>query len=244
MAQVTDAIILAHGQPSDPAPQQAVIEALAAAVGALAPGLRLRGATLAARGAIEAAAAGMVAPLIYPFFMAEGFFTRREVPRRLDRAGVKHARQLPPFGTERDLAGLIEQALSGADDVLLAGHGSQVSKTSTDTLEGVAACLRASGRYRRVVTGYVEQAPRLEDAARDLGSGVCLPFFALSAGHVTDDLPEALTLAGFRGPLLPPIGEHPGVPALIAASLTAAAEARRTVVGGATDQPTAKGPRP
>ena len=48
---------------------------------------------------------------------------------------------------------------------------------------------------------------------------ICLPFFALRAGHVENDIPEALADAGFTGPLLPAIGEHPCVPKLIAASL-------------------------
>jgi len=52
---------------------------------------------------------------------------------------------------------------------------------------------------------------------------VCLPFFALRAGHVSQDVPQALAQAGFRGPLLAPIGEHAGVPRVIAAGLSRAA---------------------
>lgn len=224
---MTRAVIVAHGQPSDPAPQEAVLHRLAEVVAALTPELEVRGTTLAAPGALEAACADADDLIVYPFFMAEGWFTRRELPRRLEAAGVA-AWQLAPFGTERDLPTLIEQALVGADRVLLAGHGSARSATSSDTLEAVAACLRASGRYSAVATGYVEQAPWLAEAARDLGRGTCLPFFALSAGHVTDDLPAALTEAGFDGPLLPPIGEHPAVPALIAASLMSAVASKGT----------------
>ncbi len=220
-AAATRVVIVAHGQPSDPGPQQAVIESLAAAVGALLPGADLRGATLAAPGALKAAVAGALAPVVYPFFMAEGWFTRRELPRQLAAAGAEDARRMAPFGTEPGLTAFIDEVLAGVDLVLLAGHGSQRSKTSGDTLEAVAAGLRAAGRHQRVVTGYVEQAPWLADAARALGDGTCLPFFALSANHVTEDIPTALRAGGFDGPLLPPIGEHPGVPALIAARLRA-----------------------
>lgn len=220
---MTRALIVAHGQPSDPAPQEDVLARLATAVAALTPGLEVRGTTLAAPGALEAACAGADDLIVYPFFMAEGWFTGRELPRRLAGAGATVRRQLSPFGTERDLPTLIEQALAGADRVLMAGHGSAKSTTSSDTLEAVAACLRASGRYATVATGYIEQAPWLTEIARDIGHGTCLPFFALSAGHVSDDLPAILAEAGFDGPLLPPIGEHPQVPAMIAASLRAAA---------------------
>jgi sirohydrochlorin ferrochelatase len=41
----------------------------------------------------------------------------------------------------------------------------------------------------------------------------------LQAGHVDDDIPEALQQAGFRGPLLPPLGAHPVVPELIARAI-------------------------
>ncbi len=60
-----------------------------------------------------------------------------------------------------------------------------------------------------MTTGFVEETPSLADAARDLTPAICLPFFALRAGHVVDDVPAALAEAGFTGPLLPAIGEHP-----------------------------------
>jgi sirohydrochlorin ferrochelatase len=83
----------------------------------------------------------------------------------------------------------------------------------------MAAALSARCDFARVEVGFVEEAPFLVDAARGLGQALCLPLFALRAGHVVDDLPEALAAAGFAGPLLPPIGEHAAVPALLAAAL-------------------------
>ena len=90
-----DALIVAHGQPGDPAPQQAITEALAARV--QVPGIRVRGATLAMSGALDIATD---ATLIYPLFMAQGWFTRTELPRRLALAGASKARILPPFGAD------------------------------------------------------------------------------------------------------------------------------------------------
>ncbi len=68
----------------------------------------------------------------------------------------------------------------------------------------------------------MEQEPFLADAAQGLDHAVSLPFFALRAEHVLDDLPQALDQAGFTGPRLDPIGLAPEVPALIAASIRAA----------------------
>ncbi|MEH6750754.1 MAG: cobalamin biosynthesis protein CbiX, partial [Paracoccaceae bacterium] len=84
-----DALIVAHGAPADPAPQEEVLQALAAATAPHLPaGWRVRGATLAADGALEAALHGLTDPLIYPFFMAEGFITGTLLPRRLTEAGA------------------------------------------------------------------------------------------------------------------------------------------------------------
>jgi sirohydrochlorin ferrochelatase len=228
-----DALIVAHGAPADPDPQEAALAALAAAVAARAPGWRVRGATLAAPGALEAALAGLRAPVVFPFFMAEGWFTGRELPRRLAAAGAGGLRQVRPFGTLPGLVALCRDAARGGAaaagmdpagaTLILAAHGSAVSRTSTLTTEAMAAALRETAGFARVVTGYIEEAPFLAEAAAggDIASGpaVCLPFFALTAGHVTGDVPEALAAAGFAGPLLPPIGADPGVPALVAAAL-------------------------
>ncbi|MDT8855583.1 CbiX/SirB N-terminal domain-containing protein [Paracoccaceae bacterium Fryx2] len=225
---MTRALIVAHGAPADPAPQEAALQALARAVSAYLPGWQVQGATLAAPGALEAAAAELPGALIYPFFMAEGFFTRTTLPRRLAAAGAAEARQLPAFGSDAALPGLMLQAaLAACDDpaattLLIAAHGSQVSRASAVITQMVVAGLAAQGRFRAVTAGFIEEAPLLADVARLSGPALCLPFFALRAGHVSDDVPEALAEAGFTGRLLPAIGEHAGVPALIAAALTRA----------------------
>ncbi|HEY9020257.1 CbiX/SirB N-terminal domain-containing protein [Seohaeicola sp. SP36] len=226
-----DALIVAHGAPADPAPQEEVLQALAAATAPHLPaGWRVRGATLAADGALEAALHGLTDPLIYPFFMAEGFFTGTLLPRRLTEAGATNARQTAPFGVDPALPDLMARvALAAAEGrpedtkLLVAAHGSKVSRTSADSTHAMVAALGPLTGFNRILAGFVEEAPFLADQARALGAGICLPFFALEAGHVVGDIPEALEEAGFQGPILPPIGQHPEVPALIAAALMRAA---------------------
>ncbi len=224
-----DALIVAHGSPVDPAPQEARLACLAAGVGALLPEWRVRGATLAAPDALETALGGLHAPRVLPFFMAEGWFTRTELPRRLASAGADAAPVLLAFGSDPGLPDLaarialdaaVEAGIDpGATTLLLAAHGSQVSPASARATRAMAATLSARCDFARVAVGFVEEAPYLVDAARGLGQALCLPLFALRAGHVVDDMPEALGAAGFAGPLLPPIGEHAAVPALLAAAL-------------------------
>lgn len=226
-----DALIVAHGAPADPAPQEKVLQALAAATAPHLPaGWRIRGATLAADGALEAALDGLHAPLIYPFFMAEGFFTGTLLPRRLSDAAATDARQIAPFGIDPALPALMARvALEATKDapantnLLIAAHGSKVSRTSADSTHAMVAALAPLTGFNRILAGFVEEAPFLADQARELGQGICLPFFAIEAGHVTGDIPDALEEAGFQGPILPPIGQHPEVPALIAAALIRAA---------------------
>lgn len=229
-----DALIVAHGAPADPAPQEVVLQALAAATAPHLPqGWRVRGATLAADGALEAALDGLDAPLIYPFFMAEGFFTGTLLPRRLRDAGAGSVHQVAPFGVDPSLPDLMARvALEAAAEagltpaataLLVAAHGSKVSRTSADSTHAMVAQLRPLTGFGRILAGFVEEAPFLADQARELGHGICLPFFALEAGHVVGDIPEAMEEAGFQGPILPPIGQHREVPALIAAALVRAA---------------------
>jgi sirohydrochlorin ferrochelatase len=216
-----DALIIAHGSPKDPKPQEAALQALAAQVSAHLPGWRISGTTLAQPGALQAAVTRQPQARVYPFFMAEGFFTRSLLPKRLAEAGMERPQQLPAFGHHPDLAALLAEVIAPhPGTVLLAAHGSQVSRASATRTEALATLLRQM-TDRDVVTGYVEEAPFLQDAARISGPAVCLPLFATRAGHVAQDVPEALAEAGFAGPLLPAIGEHAGVPALIARALRA-----------------------
>jgi sirohydrochlorin ferrochelatase len=224
---VPDALIIAHGQPSDPAPQEAAVVALAARVQALAPGWRVRGATLAAGGAVEAALAGLAAPVVVPFFMAEGFFTRTQLPRRLAGAGAAGLRITPAFGHLPGLARLaVTAAVEGTEgplrqtSLLLVAHGSKVSRASAEGARAMAAHIARHAPFGQVLTAFVEEPPSIAQAARGLGrNATVLPFFALRAGHVAEDVPKGLAAAGFRGVLLPALGEHPGAAGVIAAAL-------------------------
>ncbi|MDR0808125.1 MAG: cobalamin biosynthesis protein CbiX [Gemmobacter sp.] len=223
------ALIVAHGSPADPAPQEAALRALAAHTAALLPGWQVAGATLATSGALETALAAVPGARVLPFFMAEGWFTRHLLPDRLVAAGCATSRQLPAFGHHPGLGALLASSaqeaaaahgLPSTATLLLAAHGSRVSRASARRTGELARELARLTRFR-IVTGYVEEAPFLRDAARIEGPALCLPLFATRASHVTRDIPRALEAAGFTGPLLPAIGEHAEVPRLLAGLLAA-----------------------
>ncbi len=223
------ALIVAHGQPSDPAPPEVEIAALAGRVAAHLRGWRVLSATLACEPALRQAVqdAGGCHMVVYPLFMADGWFTQTHLPERLAAAGASAVTVLAPFGLDPAVQDLTvdlarRAAAKGATELLLAAHGSFRSPAPAAVARAMAAKITAETRLARVETGFIDQEPRIAEVARDLGAqAVCLPFFAARGGHVIDDLPQALGEAGFAGALLDPVGLDPRVPALIAAALGA-----------------------
>ena len=206
---------------------------LAAATEALLPaGWTVRGATLSAPGAIAAALSELPETerlLAYPHFMADGWFSTRELPRRLRAAGAGDLDVLPAFGLDPAVHRLClrraGEAVRGAGHapgeaaLLLAAHGSPSDPRPAAVARAVARFLAESRMFREVCTGFIDQAPFLADAARIDGPALCLPFFASRAGHVKADLPDALSEAGFPGQILAPAGADAEAPGIIAAAL-------------------------
>jgi sirohydrochlorin ferrochelatase len=226
------ALIVAHGSPSNPEQGEADMEQLAARVAVLLPGWLVKGVTLAAPGRLEAAVAELCGPVVYPFFMAGGWFTKVELPRRLEAAGSGGLSVRAPFGESAAVtelavdAAVSEAARQGwrADEVslVLAAHGSGRSRVPAEAAGRIETAVRAAGRFAEVRLGFIEEAPSVAAVAAGLGDqAICLPLFVARWGHVVTDVPEALAEAGFRGVLLPPIGCRDEVPALIAAALRA-----------------------
>lgn len=217
LADMRRALIIAHGQPSDPEPAAAEIAALAAQVARHLPDWEVRSVTLAEAEALPCVVAGE-AGLVYPLFMAGGWFTQTHLPKRLAEAGGAGWRILAPFGTDPAIAALTVRIAAGAGrPVLLAAHGSFRSTAPSQIAYDMAARITAeTGLPARAA--FIDQTPRIADCTGL--SGVCLPFFAGRGGHVIDDLPAALSEAGFDGPLLDPVGLHPEVPAIIARAIS------------------------
>ncbi|MCL6283934.1 cobalamin biosynthesis protein CbiX [Ruegeria sp. 2012CJ41-6] len=225
-----DALIVAHGQPSDPEPASAALAAFARGVEAHAPGLSLASATLAAPGELDAAVQTLPshAP-VYPLFMARGWFVTEVLPRRL---GAQDLTILDPLGVDPTLPGLAAQVLSETiaqqgwapqeTTLVLAAHGSGRSRNPSAVANAFAEALKPMLDGGDIRVGFVEEPPSIEDAARGAGArAICLPFFACQGGHATEDVPQALKAAGFQGRLLPVLGELPPVKQRIAEQLSA-----------------------
>ncbi len=233
-------LIVAHGQPSDPMPAAEEIAQLAQRVAACLPGRSVGSATLAQPGAIVAQIRSLgQAGLVYPLFMAGGWFTRVLLPSRMAEAGAVGWQVLEPLGCDPALHRLavqiIEEAvMSGGlsareTKVLLAAHGSFKSAVPSDIARHLASLIRSATQAGLVEAAFIDQDPQLAQAVGFGVNSVCLPFFAASGGHVATDIPAALAAAGFAGRLLPPIGTDARVPALIARAIEAAQPICQTV---------------
>jgi sirohydrochlorin ferrochelatase len=229
---VQSVIIVSHGQPSDPAPAAAELSLLAAAVGALLPNHRVRGATLAQEGALESALTELgTGGRVYPLFMAGGWFTRINLPSRLAAAQAKGWQVLEPFGCDpavHDLAiRVVDEALAARGipkeqaQVLVAAHGSFKSSVPSDIARHVTDLMSARLGGATVSSAFIDQEPQLAQTSGFGTSAVCLPYFAAAGGHVSEDIPNALMHSGFKGHLLAALGLDLRVPAIIARALIA-----------------------
>lgn len=232
MAQATRAkpcaLIVSHGQPSDPAVAEAALRRLADLVGLQLPDWDIGSATMAAEGSLQRARKQHPAAPIYPLFMADGWFTGTALPDRLIESDQQHL--LPPLGMDHRLPTLAVDILTkelaargwqmSETCLIIAAHGGKTSKNPAKAAVHFTNAIRNLGGFQDVRLGFIEEQPDLSNIARDAGKrSICLPFFAANGRHVRDDIPAALRLAGFQGVTLDAIGHAAQIPDLIAQSL-------------------------
>lgn len=220
-------VLTAHGQPSSPEAPEHSLAKLAQQVGTFLPGWDVRSATLASGDRLEQVMED--GTLVYPFFMASGWFTTQVLPKRL--TGFRH-HILPPFGQDPHLPQFTSEILrheittptaQGAvakPSILLAAHGSARGPKAAEATETFAAALRPLMPDCRISTGYVEQSPSIAEVAAIMPQdGLCLPFFAQPGDHVKEDIPAALLEADYGGKTLPALGTFPVIAKLISQAI-------------------------
>lgn len=229
------ALIVAHGQPSDPGPAEAALARFAARVAAELPaGWQIGSATLAAPGALEAAlaeaGAGAGPLLIYPMFIADGWFTQVNLPARLRAAGFDLVASAG--GAAMPAAGAPAPGSRGEDAAALAGAPDPEAGASHRAGKAHAAPDQTSS-----ATGHgAGDMGAGESGAGDIGTGVVgardMGGEDRSAGPEGPGEPGPGAAQGFAGPgavarqgcarILAPFGLDPGILPLALQVLAAA----------------------
>ncbi len=234
-APATDALIVAHGQPSNPGPAEDALAALTAKVQACLPDMRLGSATMANGDHLEHMLTGLPEDgMIYPLFMANGWFVQTALRNRLGKSPYS---VLTPLGLEPALPAiacrLVQDAASAhkmtaeAASIMIAAHGSARGQAAAESANAFATALRGLLPEFTIQTAFVEQTPHLIDVSQTMAAPcLCLPFFAMDGDHMKDDVRQELTNADFAGPILPALGQTPEIPELIAAALRASRHER------------------
>src|SRR5207249_6278958 len=120
--------------------------------------------------------------VVYPLFLADGYFTRVALPRLIDKARhVDSARAitvLPPLGLEPALVDVITDETAAVArarrihpeevTVVLLAHGSSKDKASRAAAGQLADRLHGRRRFREVRVALLEEPPSLAEAVADV----------------------------------------------------------------------------
>lgn len=227
------AVLVAHGDRGGHAPNIA-LPAQAAAVHALigapvATGL-LKGEPTIEQAMAEAAATGAPRIVVYPLFMADGYFVRKVHERIAAIAHTPEPVVLAPLGSEPGLPDIMmAEALAAAERggidpaaarLLVVGHGSKLGPASAAATRKAAARVALARRFASVTTAFLEEEPFLEDALRASPTPTVVAGFFFGDGlHAAEDVPAAIAETGGRAVYTGAVGNVPAAAHLIAASL-------------------------
>ncbi|SNY92849.1 Sirohydrochlorin ferrochelatase [Cohaesibacter sp. ES.047] len=139
---------------------------------------------------------------IYPFFMSDGYFCNRILPKKVREAiGEDDVpfTMLPPFGVSDDLAAGIAKALSNEIEkldrprdkppILIAAHGASIDKQSSTRARELAHQLDKTGLFGPISCAFLDEAPHLEDVMETVDPRtLVLPHFNGLGSHSVDDM--------------------------------------------------------
>lgn len=231
-------ILAAHGERQVAEPNRLLAGHAQALAGRLAP-LRVACGVLNGDPSLESALAAIAGKalarlLVYPFFMADGYFVEQVLPGRIADAGIGvEPLILPPLGLDPGIEALmLDDALAAAkagglapaeSALLVVGHGSKFGPASADATRRMADRLRARSRFAAVETAFLEEPPFIADALEGRSDPVVVSgFFASDGMHSSRDVPEAIAKTKAEAVYTGPVGAKPEVRELVAAAVARA----------------------
>jgi len=170
--------------------------------------------------------------LVYPFFMADGYFVGTVLPDRIRMAGLDDVcRILTPLGLESRLPALmLAESLRAtraagldarATRLLVAGHGSKFGPASARATRRAAAAVARACHFAHIDTAFLEEAPFLAAKLESKPSPTVVSgFFSGEGLHAAEDVPRLIRNSTANAIYAGPIGRSPSIPELILAAAT------------------------
>jgi sirohydrochlorin cobaltochelatase len=156
--------------------------------------------------AIDAALAALTSPsvLVYPLFLADGYFSRVRMRELVGAAAPGRVRILPPLGLDPALAALVvDKALvavagagrSAADTTLvLLAHGSPRYPASRRATELMESRIDQRRIFAAVRPAFLEEPPSLAEAVAAIaGPAVVVGLFVGEGLHGGADVPQLMS---------------------------------------------------
>jgi sirohydrochlorin cobaltochelatase len=148
---------------------------------------------------------------VVPNFISEGYFTKTVIPRELGLTGEathvgRHTvKYCEPVGNHSRMTELLlKRAAAIAPGVppektslFIVGHGTDLNENSAVAAKREVDRIAALGRYREVLSAYMEEAPLIAewDKLSTSPNVVVVPFFISDGLHSYEDIPVLLGIA-------------------------------------------------
>ena len=148
---------------------------------------------------------------VVPNFISEGYFTKTVIPRELGlggavtRIGRHTVKYCEPVGNHARMTELLlKRAAAIAPGVplektslFIVGHGTDLNENSAVAAKREVDRIAVLGRYREVLSAYMEEAPLIAewDKLSTSANVVVVPFFIADGLHSYEDIPVLLGIA-------------------------------------------------
>lgn len=171
--------------------------------------------------------------IVYPFFMADGYFVKTVLTKRLAQMNCpKPVQVCPPLGLDPGLPPLLLANAHNAAQtagleitdtrLLIVGHGSKFGPASAEATRRAATAVRGleACTFACVEVAFLEEKPFLADQI-DAGGRKTLVsgFFNGDGLHAGEDVPAAIEAADADAVYAGPIGRLPEIAPLIEAAI-------------------------
>lgn len=240
-------LIAAHGGRDAGGHSNEVIFALADNVAALLGDVRVGVGFIGGNPALDAAIELLAVPdiIVYPLFMADGYFGSTVLNRLLEGAGRMRQGSitiLPPLGLDPALADLVVAEAASAvtlqgipvDQVtlVLLAHGSRRSRSSASAAEQVTTKARAHRLFADVRVSFLDERPSLEKTVSEIsGPVVVVGLFSGEGLHGGNDATRLMSQLGRKDAIYAGnVGTFPGLEKLIATAVDNAIADQLTAV--------------